>query len=60
MPNPEEVTEKDTLEKAQPFGMYQNADEEHPAVLGTDKVLYANGKIKNPRKRNKKRNENNY
>lgn len=33
MPNPEEVNEKDVLERAQEAGLYTDSDEENPAEL---------------------------
>lgn len=34
MPNPEEVEENDTLDRAQDMGLYKKADESHPVELG--------------------------
>lgn len=39
MPDPEEVTEDDTLEAAHKVGLHTEADEEHPDELDIDKEL---------------------
>lgn len=39
MPNPEEVNEKDVLERAQEAGLYTDSDEEHPAPLNIAKEI---------------------
>lgn len=46
-PNPEVVNSKDTLDREHEMGQYLKSDEEHPAILGTNKVL-------NPKPKSKK------